>query len=861
MASPKSITHSRWLRGLQAGFDRYSQPKGSVARVSNLLMTKRGAWKVCDGTQLITTLDGHLEPYTFGLGEVGPITEIFLFQPTGASAGYFGIIKDRASTIPAPTGLAAVAGAAGLLTGVYHYVITALDGVGGETGNSAEVTVTLTAQQGNLSWTPVANASGGYNIYRTLAGGASFSELFVATVPGQSSAAYVDNIPDASIGPKSFPSSNTTQVCQFYSFTTPAYNYPAQIVKTFPADNLIFNPSVPGGGGGGNPPSPGGGGYAPPTASGGISGNLSPLPIIVQFVNKMMLALGNGIGPYQSDGTSGGTTALTNTFSAAYPTWVASTVFNQGDQIQVLIGGVKYVFTATQGGVTGAGGAPAFSATLGSTVPDNNIIWKNSGQVTGSPAPRGAAHAEVYAGSLWVANTSPIETSDQLDGPSALRMSDLNNPLSWNPLNAAQISPDDGDQGTGIKAFTVAEAGIAPQNFLMYFKNYATYLIQGVFGAADFAITRLQTDLGCIAPRSLQFVPGYGIMRLTHLGFAVTDGISDKLQDPEAIRPYLFADSDDSDIAAIDWSYIYFAKAAQTANPPMYVCACPVLQFATGTYPAIPIATSAGTLPNVTYYIVIQKLLPNGQILQTPEITVGPTTGFTITFPNDTPHNYQWRVFIGTASGAENQFVSVTAGSVTLVISSFSGFQSGTIGSSLGNLTRIFCYDLILKAWTVVDLPFPISVLHQFRTPGSFPITVMGGFNDLGIRRWQAGDTAWDAGATNANASSTAIQWSLKDAELYVEGGSGFIFHNQVIIRGDGSPSAINVTPEISGTLQQTISAALIALGGGQYDARVRIMQRAENMNLTISGSGPATIESVVDLAQPRPAGADLVFG
>lgn len=870
------ITHSRWLRGLQSGFDRYSQPKGSVSRISNLVFTRRGAFKAADGSLLITTFNGTLQP---AANNFGPITAVFLYQPTGAAVSYFGIVKDTSTHIGAPAGLAAAAGAAGALTGVYKYVITALDGVGGETVASNEATVTLTAQKGSPSWTAVTNANGGYNVYRTVAGGGAGTERFVATVPGQATVSYIDNLVDGSLGAGTPPLVDNTQVCQFYQFTTPSYGV-AQIVKTFPADLgvkvqlPVEGGGTPGGGGGSGSGGGGPSGFQPPTSAGGVSGNVSVLPKIVQFVNKMVLALGNGFPPYLSDGTPGGTVAITNTFTASYPLRASSTAYNLGDQVEATVSATLYVFTAVQGGITSSG-AFAPSAVLGSTTPDGNVIWKNSGQVTNSPSPPGAAHAEVYAGSLWVANTSPTITADQLDGPSALRMSLLNNPNSWNPLNAAQISPDDADQCTGLKAFTIAAAGIAPQNFLMFFKNFTTYLIQGVFGATDFAITRLQTDLGCIAPRSLQFVPGYGIMRLTHLGFAVTDGISDKLQDPEAIRPYLFQESTESDITPIDQSYLYFSKAAQTANPPMYVCAVPLQGNPFTNFSGISLTQGSvkitSAFPVSVYYTRIEAIQPSGQSSFSGEYTINLfnqgslgrqstyAQTYTVTLPNN-PTVATWRIYIGTTPGGQTGYVSVANGVTSVLITPATVTVPGTPTVGLGGfLTRLFCYDLVLKSWTVVDLPFPISTLDQFRTPGSQPITVMAGLFDGALRRWQAGDTQWDAGATNAG-SSVSVQWSVSDAEVFTEGGTVKLFHNQTIIRGDGGPASILATPSINGQTQSSIQAALIALGNNQYEARIRLLKTAENLKLTISGTGPATIESISYQAQPKPIGAPLVY-
>ena len=148
-------------------------------------------------------------------------------------------------------------------------------------------------------------------------------------------------------------------------------------------------------------------------------------------------------------------------------------------------------------------------------------------------------------------------------------MSILNDPTSWDPLNVAFVDKDDGDEGMGMSVFSISESGIAPTNNLVLFKSYKTYVVAGVFGSSQFSIQRVQTDMGCIAPRSIQFVPGLGIVRLTHLGFATTDGISDRVISEE-IRPYLFGG--DPTITPVDLAYMPYAQATQTANPPMYIC-------------------------------------------------------------------------------------------------------------------------------------------------------------------------------------------------------------------------------------------------------------------------------------------------
>jgi hypothetical protein len=158
-------------------------------------------------------------------------------------------------------------------------------------------------------------------------------------------------------------------------------------------------------------------------------------------------------------------------------------------------------------GSTG-GAEPTWPTTTDKTISNGSTIWKEAGSDTATNPPAGAAHAIAHAGSLWVFNTSPTNTSDGLDGPSALRMSDVNNPKSWNPLNAAFVGKDDGSQGMGIAAFTIAEAGIPPTGTLVCFKEFSTYQVNGVFGSTSFSIQQVQSDMGCIAPRSIQFLPG-----------------------------------------------------------------------------------------------------------------------------------------------------------------------------------------------------------------------------------------------------------------------------------------------------------------------------------------------------------------
>jgi hypothetical protein len=198
--------------------------------------------------------------------------------------------------------------------------------------------------------------------------------------------------------------------------------------------------------------------------------------------------------------------------------------------------------------------------------------YSNGGALTalgGAPALPGAKHLVAHLGFLWAWNTAATTTAT--DGKSSLRASDLNNTDSWPTASQTFIAKDDGQEGRGFGLFTIAETGISPQATAIAFKDFSAYEISGVFGSATFAIQKIKSDMGCVAPRSVQFVSGLGIIRLTHKGFALFDGVNDFLISEEE-RPRLFGRDD---YTGIDWSNVGLSYAAQVQNPPLYICACP----------------------------------------------------------------------------------------------------------------------------------------------------------------------------------------------------------------------------------------------------------------------------------------------
>lgn len=265
----------------------------------------------------------------------------------------------------------------------------------------------------------------------------------------------------------------------------------------------------------------------------------------------------------------------------------------------------------------------------------------------GGVPPVGGKYIIEHEGFIFLWNTLGTTTSVHGgDGPSVLRQSDLNDPTAWNDAQVVFIAKDDGTQGQGMAVFTIAEAGIAPTDTLVIFKDTTTYQMTGNLGtgggapSSNFSLQQVKTDMGCFAPKSIQFCTGFGIIRLTHKGFALFDGVDDRLISEE-IRPYLFGHDD---ITGIDWTKSNFSWASQSINPPLYICFAPTVTDA--------------------------------------------------------------------------------------------------------NLTRAFIYDLVRRAWTVIDLPFAVASI-TFLTPlNTLPYVFLGDSPNPGvlgnIRRWMARDPDWD---------------------------------------------------------------------------------------------------------------------
>lgn len=207
------------------------------------------------------------------------------------------------------------------------------------------------------------------------------------------------------------------------------------------------------------------------------------------------------------------------------------------------------------------------------------------GSLTGAP---NAAHVAFHLGYIWAGNTNPNTSATA--GISSIQASDLNNPNSWPGANQTFVSKDDGQNITGLGQYTIAESGISPTATLIIWKDFSGYEATGVLGSTTFAIQKIKSDMGCVASRSIQFVSGFGIIRLTHRGFALYDGVNDTLISEEE-RPRIFGRDS---YVGLDWTKIGQCMATQVPNPPLYICAC-------------PISGGNGTLQRVFIYDLVRR--------------------------------------------------------------------------------------------------------------------------------------------------------------------------------------------------------------------------------------------------------------
>jgi hypothetical protein len=165
-----------------------------------------------------------------------------------------------------------------------------------------------------------------------------------------------------------------------------------------------------------------------------------------------------------------------------------------------------------------------------------------------------------------------------------------------------------------------------------------------------------------------------------------------------------------------------------------------------------------------------------------------------------------------------------------------------------GALTRLFCYDLVMKAWAVIDLPWAITSLNALSGGEGNPL-VLAGKTDGTLQRMQSGDLTW-----NENPSTfigTNINWSFRTPDIFGEGQSQRLFFEEATITGYGNAAMVQSIVAnlwIDGTNIGFQAIDIVPQGDSMFVARVSLFVNGQRAHLDISGNnggGPGVIDSV----------------
>jgi hypothetical protein len=178
-----------------------------------------------------------------------------------------------------------------------------------------------------------------------------------------------------------------------------------------------------------------------------------------------------------------------------------------------------------------------------------------------------------------------------------------------------------------------------------------------------------------------------------------------------------------------------------------------------------------------------------------------------------------------------------------------------------GQLTRLFCYDLVMKAWAVLNLPWASDSLAALAVGEGSPL-VLAGKSDGTVQRLQAGDRNWDQGAED----QSAVQWSFRTPDVFGEGQTQRIFYEQATITGYGSVAMVQsiiAALWLDGTNLGSCAIDVVPQGDSMFVVRVNIMRSGQRAHLDVSGNNGGAggvIDSVDWAVVPKSAQARRII-
>jgi hypothetical protein len=182
-----------------------------------------------------------------------------------------------------------------------------------------------------------------------------------------------------------------------------------------------------------------------------------------------------------------------------------------------------------------------------------------------------------------------------------------------------------------------------------------------------------------------------------------------------------------------------------------------------------------------------------------------------------------------------------------------------------------------MKAWTIIDLPWPIGVLRQIRVGDQKPLLLAARSDATGlIERIQAGDLEWDSPVippVTPAPTASPIAWNFQTPDVFGEGSSARVFYRRVTIRGYAISTPQTAQAGVTSAVQITVTASLDGIPSTVYEGYVQpqpassqfqldidIMRTAQIVHLNVSGTGRCVIDSLDWKIVERPGG-ELVIG
>jgi hypothetical protein len=145
--------------------------------------------------------------------------------------------------------------------------------------------------------------------------------------------------------------------------------------------------------------------------------------------------------------------------------------------------------------------------------------------------------------------------------------------------------------------------------------------------------------------------------------------------------------------------------------------------------------------------------------------------------------------------------------------------------------------------------------MSQVQPVTSNPLTILGGFSDGCMQRWQAGDVQW---YTGGGSSAQNVSWSLRCVTIAAQDTSQRIWARRVILRGTNTQGSgkITVQPRVSAVAQAAVNYTIP--GNGDFDLFADVGLTGLRFDAIFSSVLHVELDGITWDVEPRPSGVPL---